>query len=179
MDPQQKEAYYKVSENTDTVDDITYAIKQIEGFIKRHTVVHKKNSKTQEENLSSIYKVEGKEFLPEGFIELDPLLYKDEYEFDNKLDAKRFEEEQRKLKMLRRKQYEQRNDNKIRDVTIYVMDEQKNRTLIFLEKWVNQHRRKMNDAELEYVSENLQVNPHKLKKLQDLYFKKMEILRNR
>ena len=42
MDPAQKEAYYKISENTDTIDDITYEIKSLENFIKRHTLVHKK-----------------------------------------------------------------------------------------------------------------------------------------
>jgi len=36
------------------------------------------------------YKVEGKEYLPQGFIELDPLLFKDEYEFKTKLDEEIF-----------------------------------------------------------------------------------------
>jgi hypothetical protein len=85
--------------------------------------VHKPKKQPEEENLSSVYKVEGKEFLPEGFIELDPLLMRDEYEFEGDVDKKNFDEEQRRLKMLRRKQYEQRNQNKIRDVTIFVMDE--------------------------------------------------------
>ena len=129
--------------------------------------------------MSSVYKVEGKEFLPEGFIELDPLLMRDEYEFDGDVDKKNFDEEQRRLKMLRRKQYEQRNQNKIRDVTIFVMDEQKNKALMFLDKWVRQHKRKMHEAELEYVANHLKVPSQKLATLQDLYFKKQEIIKNR
>lgn len=81
--------------------------------------------------------------------------------------------------MLRRKQYEQRNDNKIRDVTIYVMDEQKNKALMFLEKWEAQHRRKMNAAELEYVAKSLGVPKEKLQRLQALYFKKQELLKGK
>lgn len=50
--------------------------------------------------------------MPEGFIELDPILMKDEYEFESKEDEKLFEMEQRKMKQLRRKQYEQRNEKK-------------------------------------------------------------------
>lgn len=48
--------------------------------------MHKPRVLPEDENLSSIYKVEGKEFLPEGFIELDPLLLKDEYEFESEAD---------------------------------------------------------------------------------------------
>lgn len=46
-----------------------------------------------EETLNSVYKIEGQEYLPEGFIELDPLLLKDEYEFESKEDEKLFLEE--------------------------------------------------------------------------------------
>ena len=37
--------------------------------------------------------MEGIEFLPEGFLELDPLLYKDEFEFENKIHEEFFSEE--------------------------------------------------------------------------------------
>lgn len=36
------------------------------------------------------YKVEGVEFLPEGFLELDPLLLHDEYAFDNEIQKELF-----------------------------------------------------------------------------------------
>lgn len=42
-------------------------------------------SKNKEKEDNSIYKIDGIEFLPEGFIELDPLLYKDDYKFENKI----------------------------------------------------------------------------------------------
>ena len=44
-------------------------------------------------DLGTVYKVEGKEFLPKGFLELDPLLLTDEYEFKSDLDAKVFKNE--------------------------------------------------------------------------------------
>lgn len=57
----------------------------MENFIRRHTYIHKpKTLSKEDEGLSTVYKIEGQEFLPEGFIELDPLLLKDEYEFESK-----------------------------------------------------------------------------------------------
>lgn len=43
---------------------------------------------------------------------------------------------------------------------------------MFLDKWTRSHKRKMNEAEIDYVAENLKVPPQKLATLQDLYFKK-------
>lgn len=76
-------------------------IQMMENFIRRHTLIHKsKNSNPEDESLATVYKIEGQEFLPEGFIELDPLLLKDEYEFESKQDEKLFDLEQRKMKDL-------------------------------------------------------------------------------
>lgn len=60
--------------------------------------------------------IEGLEFLPEGFLELDPLLYKDEYSFMNKIHEKLFNKEQRKVKAKRRKQYFMKDKKKKRNV---------------------------------------------------------------
>ena len=48
-----------------------------------------------------------------------------------------------------------RNEQKMRDVSIYILDEQKNRILDFLDRWYFKHRRKMNDQEIGYVSQLL------------------------
>lgn len=40
-DPKEDESFYKVSENTQIVEDITSEIQQMENFIRRHTFVHK------------------------------------------------------------------------------------------------------------------------------------------
>lgn len=54
-------------------------------MIKRDTLFHgkQKTGLDDQNSVTSIYKIEGIEFLPEGFIELDPLLMKDEYEFES------------------------------------------------------------------------------------------------
>ena len=117
----------------------------MENFIRRHTFIHAKESTlSQGEGMNNLIKIEGQEFLPEGFIELDPLLYKDEYEFGSKEDEKLFELEQRKMKHLRRKQYGQRHDKKQRDVTIYLMDAKQSKVVDFLEQWNGKHKRKLN-----------------------------------
>lgn len=172
------ENYYKISENTHEVDDIDNALRTNENFIRKHTIVHNTQPYIDSLDPSAIYKVEGIEFLPEGFLELDPLLYKDEYEFENKLMEKSFEQDQRKLKALRRKQYEQRNKQKMRDVTIYLVDENKNKIVAFLDKWYLQNRRRMVAEEIEDIAKVLEVDRKKMADLQDVYLKRKEIINN-
>lgn len=134
--------FYKVSKNTALVPDVELELKKREPMIKKKTVLHlhqqeapKEETLTEQDLENTLYKIEGIEFLPEGFLELDPLLFKDDFQFDSRYDVKLFEEEQKRLKALRRKQYEQRNYQKMRDVTIYVADEQNNKIVDFLERW--------------------------------------------
>ncbi len=175
-----KESFFKVSENTYPVDDISSEIAQLEDFIKRNTVIHKSKRRASSiEDLNPLFKVEGKEFLPSGFIELDPLLMKNEYVFDSKINEKMFDDAQRRIKMLRRKQYELRNTKKVRDVTIFVMDEQKNQVIQFLKKWNEKNQRKMNSEEVNYVSSLLGIAPKDILKIQELYFKKLEIIKEK
>lgn len=56
-------------------------------------------------------------------MELDPLLYHDEFAFENDLHKDIFSEEQKRLKAIRRKQYEMRNKVKMRNITIFIADE--------------------------------------------------------
>ena len=177
QDPTQKEPYYKISQNTNAVDDIGEEIHQLENFIKRKTFVHKsKKTPADMEGLSSVIKIEGIEFLPEGFLELDPILFKDDYAFNTKLDEEFFREEQRKMAVLRRKQYDMRNKKKMRDVSIYVLDEHKNRIIDFLERWYYKNKRKMNNQEIGYVSNLLQIKPEEMKKFQEVFLRKKKLL---
>lgn len=66
-----------------------------------------------------MYRINGIEFLPEGFLELDPLLFKHEFGFRSPEEEKLFDEEQKRIKVLRRRQYAEKNTKRIRDVTIY------------------------------------------------------------
>lgn len=179
-DPKEKESYYKISENTQKIDNMTDEINSQEVFIKRATVMHpfkNKNKKpVDEEKDNSIYKIEGLEFLPEGFLELDPLLYKDEYSFENKVHEEVFTNEQRKLKALRRKQYTQKKYQKMRDVTIYVLNEHKDRIVTFLEKWYFKHKRRMNEEEIIHVADLLKCDRETMRTLQELFLKKQRIL---
>lgn len=136
------------------MNNIGEEIKFLESMIKRGTKVHGGELKSIQDpdNISKVYKIEGIEFLPEGFIELDPLLMKDEYEFESQIYEKLFSEEQKKIKVIRRKQYDQRNKQKMREVSIYVLDEHKNKILEFLERWYFKNKRKLNDREIGYVA---------------------------
>lgn len=112
------------------------------------------------------YKIDGIEFLPEGYLELDPLIFKDEYNFGSEAFERLFKEEQRRIKALRRKQYEQRNEPKRREITIFVKDPAENKIQEFLENWYFKNKRKMNAQELEYVSKLMNVEPQSMETLQ-------------
>ncbi len=134
------------------------------GLIKKQTVFHPTNlSKTapvnDQKEEDAIYKVEGVEFLPEGFLELDPVLYVDAYEFENELQKKMFKDNQRKVVQQRRKQYENRWKQKKRDVTIFILDEHKDKVINYLERWYFKHKRKMNEREIVHVSQLLNCDP--------------------
>ncbi len=73
-----REKYYKISENTNVIEDIKKEIKEEQPLLRKETVNYKFQSKNAQEN-NQIYKFQGVEYLPEGFLELDPLLYKDQY----------------------------------------------------------------------------------------------------
>lgn len=67
------------------------------------------------------------------------MLYKDEYEFASKDDENLFDEEQRKLKSIRRKQYENKSKNIKLDVTIFSIEKFKENLIAFLDIWFETH----------------------------------------
>ena len=170
-----------MTERADVIEDVGEEVQNQEVFIKRNTVVHrpKKESFQDQNDPNQMYKIEGVEFLPEGFIELDPLLFKDEFEFDNKVMEELFKEDQRKTKMLRRKQYEERNLQKMREVTIYVLDEKKQQVIEYLEKWYFKNKRRMNEDELRYVAELMKTDITNMAQLQDYYLKRKQLTNSR
>lgn len=77
---------------------------------QRQTKIHKNQAKELEPTVASpVYKFVGIEYLPEGFLELEPILYKDDYKFDSSYHEELFTKEQAKAKGIRQKQYMLRN----------------------------------------------------------------------
>ena len=171
---------YKLTKNTEILEDIDEDLIQNERNIRRFTMVHdKKKGRDPSPTNKSIYKVEGVEYLPEGFLELDPLLFKDEFHFDTKILEDMFMEEQRRLKALRRKQYSEKNYLKRRDVTIYVIDQYKDKVVEFLDRWFEKYQRRMNKEELKEVANRLGTSLVNINALQDLYLQKKILLKSK
>lgn len=175
-----QENNFKITRNTELLVDVDGDIENNKKFIRRFTVVHdKKAEQPASPRNKNIYKVEGVEYLPEGFLELDPLLLKDEYYFESPILEEMFRKEQRKLKALRRRQYAEKNYQKKRDVTIYVIEDYKDKVIEFLDLWFDKYGRKMTRGELEEVSRRLETSFENLNKLQELYLKRKRLLRNK
>lgn len=171
---------YKLSKNTQILEDIDEDLIENERNIRRFTMVHdRKKGRQLSPTNKSIYKVEGVEYLPEGFLELDPLLFKDEFHFDTQILEDMFMEEQRRLKALRRKQYSEKNYLKRRDVTIYVIDQYKDKVVEFLDRWFEKYQRRMNNDELKEVANRLGTSLVNIRALQDLYLQKKVMLKSK
>ena len=172
-DPAQRDRYFKVSKNTKLIEDLDSEISIQKPAIARRTRVHRLGAERAEREVSPvIYKIKGMEYLPEGFLELDPMLFKDEYVFPTKFVEKKFEHEQRRLKTLRRKQYTQKDYQKAREVIIYVLDEFNEDIVAFLEKWYFKHKRRMDPTELAYAGQKFNVSPELMARLQELYLRR-------
>lgn len=177
--PLRDDRFYKITKNTSTIDSMEEQLRNQQLQAKRETIVSKPRNASaspNRDNAAKMFKIQGIEFLPEGFLELDPLLYKDEYMFDNQFNEKRFEEEQRRLKALRRRQYDQRNEQKQREVTIFVVDEQKDKILEYFERWYFKNKRKMDAEEIAHTAELLNSPPELIQNLQDLYLKRAKLM---
>lgn len=184
-----EEKNFKVTRNTQLLLNVDDDIERNKQKITRKTVVHDRpnldetevNEKGPEGGPMnpSIYKIDGVEYMPEGFLELDPLLLKDEYYFESKVLEKMFTKEQRKLKALRRKQYAEKNYQKKRDVTIYVIEQYKDRVIEFLDLWFEKYKRKMTRDELAEVSTRLDTSLQNLGRLQELYLKRKRLLNSK
>lgn len=177
------EKSFKITRNTKLLPDVDEDINENERYIRKFTMVHDKKSpkatKMPEPGKGTVTKVEGIEYLPEGFLELDPLLMKDEFYFDSKVLEKLFLEEQRRVKALRRKQYSEKNYLKKRDVTIYIIDQFKDRIVEFLELWYHKYKRPMRKSELQEVARRLDTPYDNLARLQDLFLKRKKLMMSR
>ena len=103
---------------------------------------------------------------------------KDEFYFDSKALEHMFLKEQRRVKALRRKQYSEKNYLKKRDVTIYVIDQYKDRIIEFLELWYDKYKRKMRDSELKEVATRLNTSYQNLFELQEIFLKRRKLVRS-
>lgn len=182
----QQENGFKISRNTELLADVEEDINENEKYVKRFTKVHDgqmeyepQEEQDHQENDGAVFKVEGIEYLPEGFLELDPLLMKDEFYFESPQMEQMFLDEQKRVKALRRKQYSEKNYSKKRDVTIFVIDQYKDRIVEFLELWYEKYRRKMRPAELKEVAKRLNTSYDNLHRLQELFLKRRQLIRSK
>jgi hypothetical protein len=100
---------------------------------------------------------------------LEPLLYKNEYEFLSPVDEKNFEEDQRRAKEMRRHQYQLRNQAKAREVIIYKIEHLKKRAAEILEEWFETNDEGMTDAEILGYARELQLDPRTFKLIHDTF----------
>ena len=64
----------------------------------------------------------------------------------------------------------------MRDVTIYLLEERKDKIIEYLENWYFKHKRRMNNSELEYVAELLKCDYQTMKDLQEMFLEKKKFL---
>lgn len=117
-------------------------------------------------------KIEGIEFLPEGFIELEPVLFHDEYRFYSDRDRAKFTEEQKRLVAQRRKQYQQKDGKKMRPITLFVVKDFTNDLDRFFESWFADNKRRMTSEEIDYLAAELSVKREAVEHMQEEFLRK-------
>jgi hypothetical protein len=71
--------------------------------------------------------------------------------------------------VLRRKQYMQKNHTKMRDVTIYLIEERREKIINFLESWYFKNQRRMTPEEIRQNAEELQCDEQTMENLQKMF----------
>lgn len=184
--------YYKVSKNTKAIEDMKESEETLKQDYRRTTRLHgdipsrspQVGSKVETETSPAhqsphqklpknvIQKVNGVELLPAGFIELDPLLLKDQYQFESEYQEKLFLEEQRRMVQLRQKQYQQRNELKKRDVAIYVLSDAEKAATSKIRKTIVKTGRRLNDQEATDLADEFNTGYEKIKYLEEVFIDK-------
>lgn len=124
-----------------------------------------------------VTKVQGVEVLPEGYVELDPMLFKDDYEFLNGHLEELFKEDQRKTKENRRKQYDRRGLTKIRDVVIYEIDYIKQEATKILHQWFLENNGPMSRDLMSKHAKQLGIDLITFQRLHDAYLNDRNLFR--
>lgn len=118
--------------------------------------------KTEEEKFDHII---GIEFLPRKLLELETLPLRDQLHLDCDSQFKIFQNKQRKLKAIRRKEY---SDSKILDVK----NETSHPAIEFLENFYFENHRKMSPEELKQFANKFASSSEHISKLEDAYLRK-------
>lgn len=189
------EAFFKVCGETMPVESISHEIIQKKNQLAGKLKVYKHQTRSSSEKSTRLkhkdkinritkkelddqnhkidfYKIEGIEFLPEGFIELDPVLFHDDYRFQFERDKEIFREEQKKIVSKRRLQYSHRDFKKMRKVTIFVVKDFIKDLDQFFEVWFTENKRKMSEEEMIYIAQELQVERETVLHMQEEFLKR-------
>ena len=140
------------------------------------SIVHQVSSSEELFAFEAIFSIKGLEFLSEGFFDIEPLLYKDDYLFKSKEDREQFEESEKSMKQQRIEQYEKKIKKSKREITLASIDKHKNNLEEFLEVWVEQNNRKMNKTEIQSAAMILNCDINKLNDFQQAYLKKRKLI---
>ena len=163
------------------VDQLAEDLNKKQSLIKRNTVSYPKKPVSEEdeelldpETLTLLYRIEGIEYLPEGFLNLDPKLFKDNSEFDSKISERHMDNEQLRIRELQKAT--QSSSQKMKDLSIYQFDENKNKLMEFLDNWFFKNRKRMTIAELDHMANRLGASPESLLNLQNVFLQTKKLI---
>lgn len=116
-----------------------------------------------------ITKVTGKQFIPAGEVELEPMPLVDEFQFSSKYFLDVFVEDQRRTKEVRRKQYGDRNFDKVKDFVMYRYEALRTQASQILKGHYAKHGRAMTKKEIIDAAAQLKVEVSIFQRIHDDY----------
>ena len=145
------------------------AVEEVEvkrGSSKSKSRHHDRNGDEYSERIT---KVIGKEYIPKGSLELEPLPLIDEFSFSSKVFQDMFIEDQRRVKEIRRKQYGDKDYDRVRDFVMYKLEALKSQITAILKSHFNSHQSSMTKKEIQEAANQLNIDPEVFKKIHDEY----------
>ena len=177
--PSEPATYLKKDMPAERIKDFKRQIDESEIIGRRETIIHPISNKSLSAPLcKNVYKLEGSELLPEGYLELEPLPLQDEYNFVDLSSKQLFHKTQERAKRKRRKQYAERTTARQREVVIYASEDYADPLIAILDEWLANEGRAMTQKEICQIAQEQNVSVDDLTKLQNLFLKEKGLLHN-
>lgn len=151
------------------IEVLVESVEEIEVKRKQSKSRKRVNERSEQDEIGLITKVTGKEFIPKGTVELEPMPLVDDFQFSSRYFKDLFVEDQRKIKEIRRKQYGDKDYDRVRDFVMIKLEALKSEIIAVLRQHFDSHKRSMNKREIEESSQKLKIDSGLFKKIHDEY----------
>lgn len=139
------------------IEVLVESVEEIEVPRKQSKSRKRTETRNEEEDIGLITKVTGKEYIPKGTLELEPMPLLDDFVFSSRHFQALFVEDQRRIKEVRRKQYADKDHDRVRDFVMVKLEAIKSEITAVLNQHFTLHKRAMSKKEIQQAALKLKI----------------------